>query len=51
MWLKVATTNNNPKVIGHYYLNCVESIGGKGLFSQKFLVNVHLSRLPSNCKV
>ena len=28
LWLRVAVTNNNPKVIAHYYLNCVTRLEG-----------------------
>lgn len=28
MWLHVSSTNHNPVVILHYYLTCVEKIGG-----------------------
>jgi hypothetical protein len=27
LWLKVAHTNNNPDVIAHYYVQCVQSLG------------------------
>lgn len=28
MWLKVGTTNNNPRVVASYFVNCVQSVGG-----------------------
>ena len=28
LWMKVAPTNHNPKVIARYYLECVEQCGG-----------------------
>lgn len=29
IWLQSATTNHNPRVIGCYYLEAIEDIGGK----------------------
>ena len=28
LWLKVGITNNNPRTIAHYYLECVKEING-----------------------
>ncbi len=28
MWLEVANSNNNPSYIAHYYLDCVQQLGG-----------------------
>ena len=28
MWLEVAHTNNDPCVVGNYFVECVEQIGG-----------------------
>ena len=28
LWLEVSNTNNNPKVVGQYYLSCVKELGG-----------------------
>ena len=30
LWLKVTPTNHDPKVVGRFYLECVESVGGMG---------------------
>ena len=29
MWLRIASTNNDPAVILHYYLDCITETGGK----------------------
>ena len=29
MWLNAASSNNDPRVIGSYFMECVISIGGK----------------------
>ena len=31
LWLKVASTNNDPYVIAGYFLDCVTELGGKHL--------------------
>ena len=28
LWLEVGHTNKNPKVIAHYFMNCVQQVGG-----------------------
>lgn len=28
LWLEVGYTNKNPKVIAHYFMNCVQQVGG-----------------------
>ena len=28
LWLKVAVTNHDPRVIVHHYLDCVKNVGG-----------------------
>ena len=28
MWIHVASTNNDPKVIAGYFVDCVKGIGG-----------------------
>jgi len=29
IWLKAASSNNNPRYIAKFYVNCVQKIGGK----------------------
>ncbi len=38
LWLRLANTNNDPKVIAHYYLECVQTLGGESIYSAAELV-------------
>ena len=48
MWLEVASTNNNPKVIAGYYKDCVLSLGGK-ISSQTVVPHFYIYKSLPGC--
>ena len=40
LWLEVAHTNNDPCVVGNYFVECVEQIGGYFSFSEITLFGI-----------
>ena len=44
MWMKLAPSNHNPKIIARYYLECVENCGGTNtvLLLLALVTTVHL---------
>ena len=43
LWLEVAHTNNDPCVVGNYFVECVEQIGGQFCFSEITLFGLFYS--------
>lgn len=40
MWLKIGPTNNNPKVVGSYFLSSAKASGGEYCWKYMFQVGL-----------
>ena len=54
MWLKVASSNNNPVFITKYFWSCIQEVGGKilgmyGIMSEDEIIFALFNTLYTNC--